>query len=410
MSEKGTASAAELRGAMTDKLIADGLINSPVTEAAFRAVPRELFAHEAIPLERVYAERRALRDKPDAGGPILSVMSAPWLQACMIAQAGVEPGMSVLEIGSGGYNAALLAEITGPSGRVVSVDIDPDITTRAMTRLDAAGYGGRVTVVTADAGHAVPGDSPYDAIIVTAGAWDIPPAWTDRLAPEGALVVPLRMNGVTRSIGFRRSGGRLASASAAACRFVPVQGAGEHAERVFPLPMPGGARLLLRFEDNPPDAFTAPDSILSSEPADAWTGLTTGAMNSFPDLFLWCGGFVPGFCKVTVEHDGSRGWTRPGDGLRSFPWGCADRDSFAYLATREIAGDTAEFGARGYGPNAGEMTARLAAHIREWDRHGRRVSGDAFAYWPGGTCRPAAPGTVAVFPKALGTATVSWPG
>jgi hypothetical protein len=55
------------------------------------------------------------------------------------------------------------------------------------------------------------------------------------------------------------------------------------------------------------------------------------------------------------------------------------------------------------------MTARLAVHIREWDRHGRDVPGDAFAYWPGSTYRAGLPGTVAVFPKALGTATVTWP-
>jgi protein-L-isoaspartate O-methyltransferase len=91
----------------------------------------------------------------------------------MIAQARIRPGMSVIEVGSSGYNAALLAEITGPSGRVVSVGIDPDITALAVTGLRAAGYGDRVTVVTADAGASLPGDSLYDAIVVTAGAWDM---------------------------------------------------------------------------------------------------------------------------------------------------------------------------------------------------------------------------------------------
>ena len=46
--------------------------------------------------------------------------------------------MRVMEIGSGGYNAALLAEITGE--HVVTVDIDPDITARASAALEAAGY------------------------------------------------------------------------------------------------------------------------------------------------------------------------------------------------------------------------------------------------------------------------------
>jgi protein-L-isoaspartate(D-aspartate) O-methyltransferase len=50
--------------------------------------------------------------------------------------------MRVLEVGSGGVNAALLAEIAGPSGLVVSIDIDPEITRRALACLDAAGYSG----------------------------------------------------------------------------------------------------------------------------------------------------------------------------------------------------------------------------------------------------------------------------
>src|SRR2546429_552352 len=86
--------------------------------------------------------------KKDEHGADLSSVSAPWLQARMIAQAGIEPGMSVLEVGSGGYNAALLAEVTGKEGRVVSIDIDPDVTGRATAALAATGYADRVTVVT----------------------------------------------------------------------------------------------------------------------------------------------------------------------------------------------------------------------------------------------------------------------
>jgi protein-L-isoaspartate(D-aspartate) O-methyltransferase len=45
----------------------------------------------------------------------------------MIEQSELGPGMSVLEIGSGGCNAALLAEVVGPAGHVVSVDVDPEV-------------------------------------------------------------------------------------------------------------------------------------------------------------------------------------------------------------------------------------------------------------------------------------------
>ena len=62
------------------------------------------------------------------------------------------------------------------------MDIDPEVTARTRACLDAAGYG-RVRVVLADAEHGVPDGAPYDRIIVTAGAWDIPPAWISQLAP-----------------------------------------------------------------------------------------------------------------------------------------------------------------------------------------------------------------------------------
>lgn len=114
---------ADLRNAMTSTLIADGYIDSPDVESAFRKVPREAFAPGDFPLNTVYDTREVLRGRRDATGTVLSSVSAPWMQARMIAQAGIQPGMSVLEIGSGGYNAALLAEITGTAGRVVSVDI-----------------------------------------------------------------------------------------------------------------------------------------------------------------------------------------------------------------------------------------------------------------------------------------------
>lgn len=58
--------------------------------------------------------------------------------------------------------------------------------------MDAVGYS-RVNVVLADAENGVPEHAPYDRIIVTVGAWDVPPAWLEQLADGGRIVVPLRM-------------------------------------------------------------------------------------------------------------------------------------------------------------------------------------------------------------------------
>ena len=112
--------ARQLRDALANSLVAGGWITSEHVETAFRVVPRHAFAPPDGSLEAAYADE-VMRTKFDASGTCMSSVSAPWLQAQMIRQAGVQPGMRVLEVGSGGYNAALLAEITGPGGRVVSI-------------------------------------------------------------------------------------------------------------------------------------------------------------------------------------------------------------------------------------------------------------------------------------------------
>ncbi|MGH4018216.1 MAG: hypothetical protein ACRDT0_03015 [Pseudonocardiaceae bacterium] len=104
---------------------------------------------------------------------------------------------------------------------------------RARRLLDATGYE-RVNVVLADAESGISDYGPYERIIVTVGAWDIPPAWVEQLAPEGRLVVPLRVRGLTRSLELERDGDHLVSRSAEICGFVAMQGAGAHREQLLP--------------------------------------------------------------------------------------------------------------------------------------------------------------------------------
>ena len=136
----GMADPAALRAAMTAQLRDLGAFTSSAVEAAVAAVPRHLFAPGAAP-EAAYAADNPITTKRDRAGAALSSVSAALLQAVMLGQAGIEPGMRVLEIGSGGYNAALIREITGSGGRVTTVDIDPEITGRARSCLDTAEIG-----------------------------------------------------------------------------------------------------------------------------------------------------------------------------------------------------------------------------------------------------------------------------
>lgn len=398
-----------LREAMTDKLITGGWITSPTVEAAFRAVPRHEFTPPGTPLEVAYNADDSVITKRDSSDAHLSSVSAPWLQARMIAQAGIGPGMQVLELGSGGYNAALLAEVTGEGGSVASMDIDPEITERAARVLKATGYGDRVTILTGDGEHAAPEHAPFDAIIMTAGAWDIPEAWTDQLASGGTLVVPLRMNTITRSIAFQRAGGHLASTSAEVCGFVPVQGAGAHAERTFQLPGPDGGHISLRFEQAAPIEPGMLAGALATELVTEWSGVRIGNAVPFADLHLWLAGFLPGFCRVAASE--GTALHAEGVGKGWFPYGAASLDSFSYLASRKLDGTGPaefEFGAKAYGPHARSAAGELITQIRAWDDHGRDLGDDAFAFWPAGTVLPPPPAATAVFPKLHGTVTVSW--
>ncbi|MEV4802303.1 methyltransferase, FxLD system [Nonomuraea sp. NPDC049421] len=400
------ARAAELRDKLADELIAARYIRSEPVEEAVRTVPRHAFVPADTPLEVTYDVDSAIVTKRDERGVAISSVSATFVQVAMIEQAEVRPGMSVLEFGSGGYNAALLAEVVGPGGQVVSVDIDPEVTERATELLEAAGYADRVTVITADAHNELPGHGPIDAIIVTVGAWDVAPAWLSQLKADGRLVLPLRMNGVSRSIAFRREGDHLVSTSAVVCGFVPMQGTGEHADREFRLPDPQGHVITLRFDAGAPDDPSALDGVLAGERTEVWSGVTIGNGVSFADLHLWLAGFLPGFCRMAVDEGTELAQERK----TWFPFAVVRGDSFAYLSVRPLPqGKGVEFGARAYGPHGGQPANALVDQIRAWDARARDRSEPTFAYWPTGTSPTHIPENVAVLRKAHGLLTISWP-
>ncbi|VVJ22643.1 Protein-L-isoaspartate O-methyltransferase (EC [Amycolatopsis camponoti] len=399
------ASAATFRDALVDTLLANKMITSPLVERAFRTVPRHLFVVEGTPLEVTYNVDNSVAIKRDPDGVVISSTSAAYIQARMIEQAALGPGMSVLEIGSGGFNAALLAEIVGPQGRVVSVDIDAEVTDRARDLLKQTGYSDRVDVVLADAENPLLGlDEPFDAILVTVGAWDLAPAWLEHLSAGGTIVVPLRMNGITRVIGFRRERDHLVSTSSEVAGFVAMQGEGARDERVFLLPDRNGHHVKLRFEGEVPDAVNLLDGVLATERTEAWSGVTIKHGVSFADLHLWLAVSLPGFCKLAVDEGTDLAAERKG----WFPFGMVHGDSFAYLAVRPIPeGGEAEFGARAYGAHGEAAAAAMVNQIQAWNRQARAVE-PTFTYWPNGADRPEFGKDTAVMVKTHGVATISW--
>jgi protein-L-isoaspartate(D-aspartate) O-methyltransferase len=376
----------------------DAIRSEPVA-AAFAAVPRHLFA-PGEPLEAAYAAHGTPMVKRGPDGRALSVMSAAHLQAVMLEQAGIEPGMRVLEVGSGGYNAALIQEITGSGGQVTTVDIDPDVTARARACLDATGFG-RVEVVHADAEAGVPGGAPYDRIIVTVGAWDVAPAWITQLAPDsGRLVVPLRMRGLTRSIAFDRDGGGLVSRDYCLARFVPVQGGGAYDERKVMLR--DGIALETDNPDLRPDA-AALDAALRAPRLERWSGAAWDLPDEL-ELFLTLN--LARTARLYASQEViDKGIVGPG--ARMGATVLIDGDSIAYRTRREneVVGGF-ESGVVAHGPHAGTLAGQYLDLLRRWARDHRRRSAATFRYLPHCTAPDHLPqGTVI---KRHGVVTVSW--
>jgi protein-L-isoaspartate(D-aspartate) O-methyltransferase len=366
--------AAELRSGLVDELVAKGTIVSQEVEAAFRAVPRHLFAPEAT-LADAYA-KKVVRIKRDEHGMTTSSVSAPHIQAFMLEQSGLGPGMRVLEIGSGGYNAALMAELVGEQGEVTTVDIDPDLVARARECLQAAGYP-QVNVVLADAEGGVPSCAPYDRIVVTAGAWDIPPAWIEQLVEGGRIVVPLRMRGLTRSIAFERRGDRLQSLSAEVCGFVPIQGAGAHSERLLLL---RGEEIGLRFDDGFPEKPSLLDGALDFPRVEVFTGVTIPMRTSFETLQVWLATALDGYCSLAVDPQLVTGPVAPIN--RRCNDAVVDGANLAYLAGRKLEKSLFEFGVHAFGPDAATLAETMADQVRSWARFHRDGPGPRITVHP----------------------------
>jgi protein-L-isoaspartate(D-aspartate) O-methyltransferase len=213
--------ARELRRALVDGMQRIGVLRDERITAAFLRVPREIFV-PGVPLEQVYRDDAILTKVEDGVG--ISSSSQPAMMALMLAQLQPFPGARVLEVGAGtGYNAALLRELVGDSGSVVTVDIDEEVTGWARERLDRAGYAD-VVVTCVDGAEGWAAGAPYDRIELTVGAADIAPAWVEQLVDGGILVLPLWVGTGQLSIAFQKQGSLLRSLSAEVCGFIQMRG------------------------------------------------------------------------------------------------------------------------------------------------------------------------------------------
>jgi protein-L-isoaspartate(D-aspartate) O-methyltransferase len=290
-----------------------GRVRSAAIEEAFRTVPRHVFLPRS-PLGRAYADEAVPVQALD--GVTTSSASQPSMMAIMLEQLDLRPGHRVLEIGAGtGYNAALMAHIVGPAGRIVSVDIDADLVARAAEHLAAAGDAvdrSRIDLVCADGALGHPPGAPYDRIVLTVGAGDVRPEWVTQLVPGGRLLLPLSVRGTQLSVALDLGpDGALRSDSVRGCAFVRLRGVAAEPESVTvgPVSAPGVQIVDERVPDPRAAAAAAAAALAAPGPLRATSG-ELGPGDVWDGFGLWLALAEPGACRVVSRDPDPEGAAR----------------------------------------------------------------------------------------------------
>jgi protein-L-isoaspartate(D-aspartate) O-methyltransferase len=325
-------------------MVQQGIIRTIAVERAFLATPREAFVPGPSPGE-VYADTTI----PISGrlGEWLTTSSQPTMMAIMLEQLDIRPGHRVLEIGSGtGYNAALLAHLSGAEGSVDSVEIDGEAAAAASTALARMGANARVHH--ADGADGWPAGAPYDRIIATVSIPDMPDAWAVQAATDAVIVAPLNILGCDYSSALHREGDDWLSSSIEACAFVRFQGRLAERERRLSVGDPDAPALALYAE-----AGQLPLSADVAQWLDAGVGEMLARLrgrSEWEAFALWLATRSQGLRVIRATSGGrGLGWSGPAVGV----W---DEGGMAFITP---TGQFARFG-------AGSSAERLRAVFADW--------------------------------------------
>ncbi len=168
---------------LINELVSEGFLKTPEIIEAFRKVRREEF----IPPGQ---KRYAYANYPL---PIMEgqTISQPLTIAAMTEALQPKQSQKILEVGAGsGYQAAILAEIVGKDGKIITTEIIPSLAKFASDNLKKQGYD-NVVVVEHDGSQGYEKEAPYDRIIVTASAPSIPEPLIKQLKNNGRMVMPV---------------------------------------------------------------------------------------------------------------------------------------------------------------------------------------------------------------------------
>lgn len=199
------------RRTMVNRQIRQRGVKDPTVLEAMRRVERHRFVPTSH--EHLAHEDSAL---PLALGQSIS---QPYMVAAMTEALEPTPESRVLEIGTGsGYQAAVLAEIVA---RVYTVERLPQLSNGAQSLLASLGYA-NVEFRVGDGSKGWPEEAPFDGILVTAAAADVPPPLLDQLADGACLVIPVGGPPDQDLYQIRREGTSFQRHFITRCRFVPL--------------------------------------------------------------------------------------------------------------------------------------------------------------------------------------------
>jgi len=188
-------------------------ITDPDVLAALRKVPRHLFVSEAL-------RDQAYGDFPLPIGEQQTI-SQPFIVAEMTQALEVGKADRVLEIGTGsGYQAAILAEI---AYRVYTIERIRSLFRQTRILLDKLNYH-NIVMRCSDGTMGWEEESPFDAIIVTAGSPKVPEALIDQLAERGRMVVPVGNQHAQDLIKITKDNTGIQQTNLGGCRFVKLVG------------------------------------------------------------------------------------------------------------------------------------------------------------------------------------------
>jgi protein-L-isoaspartate(D-aspartate) O-methyltransferase len=195
---------------------------------------RDLDAEPDLTLPAVYSDQ-VMRHIDAAGELLPSSNSQPSYVLWLLHLLGLEPGQTVLEIGSGsGWLAAVMGRLVGPTGKVIGIELISDLARQSRADLEGLGVE-NVEIVTGDGVRGHGAGALYDRAIITAATWDLPAVLFEQITDGGRLLVPVELrdgSGCEVTV-LRRRGEVLVAEQVVPGWFVPLLGLGQDRGKAY---------------------------------------------------------------------------------------------------------------------------------------------------------------------------------